>query len=379
MTRRDIVLSSQDKQLHLAIMPYLVRSACLTGYVELAHSLGINPFALLKEVGLDRDSFVDPERKIPVDATHRLLELSAVAAQIEDFGLQLAVARPLSFLGPLALSMRDASTLREALQLASRYLPLHHEGAVLTVEDLGDGAICKLEVIGGQGLPTRQSLETAIGVAYRLIRQLLGVAWKPRPVWFSHNAPANMSGHLKIFGPWVEFGRDCSGILLAARDLDAPLPTADPMMAEHVKQYLEPMLAKVNVTLSERTRQLVYELLPTGSCFAELMAQRLGMNQRTLHRYLARDGETFSSIVDGVRVDLARRYVEEGDRSLSEISDLLGFSALSSFSRWFGARFASSPTAWRANKNRQAKGVTTSLGDNTVAPLPVLRSVSGRR
>lgn len=109
------------------------------------------------------------------------------------------------------------------------------------------------------------------------------------------------------------------------------------------------------------------------------MAQRLGMNQRTLHRYLARDGETFSSIVDGVRVDLARRYVDEGGRSLSEISDLLGFSALSSFSRWFGARFASSPTAWRANKNRQAKGVTPPLGDNTVAPLPVLRSVSGRR
>ncbi len=360
-------------------MPYLVRSACLIGYVDLASRLGLDPFALLKEARLDRDCLIDPERKIPVEAVRQLLHLSGSAAGVDDFGLRLVGARPSSFLGPLALAVRDAATLRQALETVCRYLPLHREGVFLSLETLGDAAVFKLAAISGGGPPARQSVESGLGTFHRLIRQLLGDAWRPRPVWFSHNAPANITTHLNMFGPWVEFGRDWSGILLAARDLDAPLPAADPIMAQHVKQYLEPMLAKVNATLSERTRQLVYDLLPTGSCFAELMAQRLGMNQRTLHRYLARDGETFSSIVDGVRVDLARRYVDEGGRSLSEISDLLGFSALSSFSRWFGARFASSPTAWRANKNRQAKGVTPPLGDNTVAPLPVLRSVSGRR
>ena len=51
------------------------------------------------------------------------------------------------------------------------------------------------------------------------------------------------------------------------------------------------------MTLCERARQLVYQLLPIGRCFVEELAQRLDMNSRTLHRYLARDGETFSSIV----------------------------------------------------------------------------------
>jgi AraC-like DNA-binding protein len=341
-------------------MPYLVRSACLTGYVKIARSLGLDPFALLREAGLDTDCLVDPERKIPVAAVRRLLNLSGTAAGVDDFGLRLAGARPLSFLGPLTLAVRDTATLREALEAASRYLPLHHEGAVLSLEELGESAACKLEVIGGRGLPARQSLESAVGVAHRLIRQLLGDAWRPRPVWFSHGAPADISTHLNMFGPWVEFGRDFSGILLAARDLDAPLPAADPIMAQHVKQYLEPMLAKVHATLSERARQLVYELLPTGSCFVELLAERLDMNPRTLYRYLARDGETFSSIVDAVRADLARRYVEEGGRSLSEISELLGFSALSSFSRWFRTKFASSPMAWRANKRGRTRSVYSS-------------------
>jgi len=153
-----------------------------------------------------------------------------------------------------------------------------------------------------------------------------------------------------MFGPSVEFGGDCTGILLETRDLDAPLPAADPMMARHVKQYLEPMLVQANVTLSEEVRRLVYDLLPLGRCFVELLAQRLDMKPRTLHRHLARDGETFSSVVDSVRLDLAQRYVEDQSRSLSEVSDLLGFSELSSFSRWFRAKFASSPMIWRASE-----------------------------
>jgi hypothetical protein len=100
-------------------MPLLVRSACLTGYVELAHSLGLDPFRLLREVGLDRACLFDPERKISVDAAHRLWEMSARAARIENFGLRLAETRRLSNLGPLALGTRDAATLREALETAS--------------------------------------------------------------------------------------------------------------------------------------------------------------------------------------------------------------------------------------------------------------------
>ncbi len=352
-------------------MPYLVRSACLMGYVDLASRLGLEPLALLKEARLDRDCLVDPERKIPVEAVRQLLNLSGSAAGVDDFGLRLVGARPSSFLGPLALAVRDAATLRQALEAVCRYLPLHREGVFLTLETLGDEAVFKLSAISGGGPPARQSVESGLGTFHRLIRQFLGDGWRPRPVWFSHSAPPNISTHLEMFGSWVEFGRDCSGILLAARDLDAPMSTADPMMAEHVKRYLEPMLAKVNVTVSERTRQLVYELLPAGNCFVELMAERLEMNPRTLHRYLAKDGETFSSIVDAVRVDLARHYVEEGDRSLSEVSDLLGFSALSSFSRWFGGKFASSPTAWRAKK---AGGDTWQAGlANSACSIPDAR------
>jgi AraC-like DNA-binding protein len=158
---------------------------------------------------------------------------------------------------------------------------------------------------------------------------------------------------LRLFGPWVEFGRDCNGILLEASDLDVPLPGADPAMARHVKQYLEPMLAQSDVSLSEQVRRLVCDLLVSHRASVEQVASRLGMNRRTLHRQLARDGETFSSIFNAVRIDLARRYIEDRGLPLSEVAHLLGFSELSGFSRWFRAQFGRSPMSWRqAERNR---------------------------
>jgi AraC-like DNA-binding protein len=329
-------------------MPRLIRSAVLTDYVEVARSFGLDPYRLLKEARLDRSCLLDPDIKISADACHWLLEASASAGQTEDFGLRMSEARRLSNLGPLALAMRDAATLREALQAAIRYMRLHTDVFLLSLEDSDDLAIVKAELIGSRLSHVRQIMEMAIGVGYRVMRQLLGSSRQTWPVWFSHSAPKNMTTHLRVFGPRVEFGREVNGILCERGDLDMPLPAADPVMARHVKQYLEPLLAHADATVSEKVRQQVYELLPSGHCSAEWTASRLGMDRRSLHRHLARDGKTFSAIVDAVRADLARRYVEDRGRCLSEVAYVLGFSATSAFSRWFRGRFGCSAMSWRA-------------------------------
>ena len=334
-------------------MPLLVRSACLTGYVEVARSLGLDPFNLVREVGIDRSCLVDPDIKIPIDPVIRLLEMSASAARVEDFGLRMAETRHLSNLGPVALAARDAATLREGLEAAIRYLSLHNEAMLLSLEVVGDVVICKSDLIAERCSVGRQAIELVVGVTHRFIRQLSGGAWRSRPVWFSHGPPADLTSHLRLFGPWVDFGRECNGILLGAGDLDAPLPASDPAMSRHVKQYLEPLLVQTQVTVSEQVRRLVYDLLASHHASTDQVASRLGMNRRALHRQLVQEGTTFSSIFDDVRVDLARRYVEERRLPLTEVAHLPGFSELSGVSRWFHAQFGRSALAWRqAERNR---------------------------
>jgi AraC-like DNA-binding protein len=255
--------------------------------------------------------------------------------------------RRLSDLGPLALAMRDAGTLREALQSASRYVCLHTDSLLLSLKETDNLAMLEIKSLVDESAPSRQGKELAVGVFHCAIRELLGNSPDSWQVWLPHSAPKNISRHRWVFGPRVEFGHSLSGLLFARRDLDAPLPGADPVMARHVKRYLDPMLARSHSTVNERVRQLVYEQLPTGRCAAEQAASSIGMDRRTLHRHLGRFGETFSSIVDEVRSDLALRYLEERRRSLNEVALLLGFSAPSALSRWFRNRFGCSPTSWR--------------------------------
>ena len=329
-------------------MPKFIRSACLTNYVDVARSVGLDPYGQLKVVGLSRACLVDPDTIIRASAVGRLLEASAQAAGIEDFGLRMAETRRPSILGPIGLVLQEEPTLRKALESFRRYLRLHSDSLELTIEEEEDTAIIREERTAQARVLAPQVSELTIGALHRILRSLLGAAWKPERVCFSHAGPPSTATHVRFFGCPVDFRCDFNGIVCAARDLDTRLPKADPVMARYARQYLDSLLAEPDATTADKVRQLVRALLPSGRCSIEEVSQHLGMDRRTVHRHLVRDKETFSSIVDTVRVEQAPRYLESGERPLADVAELLGFSGLSALSRWFSRRFGRSASAWRA-------------------------------
>jgi hypothetical protein len=96
-------------------MPYLIRAACLTDYVEVAHSVGIEPNRMIDAVDLPRACLDNPDLKISLSAFSRLLEVSAKAAKVDNFGLRLSERRLLSNLGPVGLLAREQRTVRAAM------------------------------------------------------------------------------------------------------------------------------------------------------------------------------------------------------------------------------------------------------------------------
>ncbi len=322
--------------------PALLRSASLTDFADVAREVGLNARALLAEAGLPADALSNPDLKVPADAVRHLLELCAERSGDQAFGLRLALARRLSNLGLLGLLIREEPTLRRALDAIVRFVHLHNAALYLKIEEAGGFVVIREELIVGKGAPVRQSTELAIGVLFRFLTVFLGPRWRPRQVCFAHSAPSDRSLHTRLFGPHVEFGHDFNGIVLNAGDLDLPNPTADPVIAGYARQMLEASLANVK-TVSDDVRQLVLVLLPAGHCAVDVVAQHLGVDRRTLHRWLVKEGETFSGIVDAIRCELVARYIDEGTRSLAQVADLLGFSAPSAFSRWHKQRFDQTP------------------------------------
>ncbi|MEJ8810598.1 AraC family transcriptional regulator ligand-binding domain-containing protein [Variovorax ureilyticus] len=318
-------------------MTALVRSASLTGFTEVATSCGLDPYALATEVGLPRRGLDEPDLMIPTQSVGQLLELAAARGREPAFGLRMAESRRLSNLGPLALLVRDERTLRDALEVLVTHIHMHNEALSVRVEQVGNLVSIRVEMGVGPGA-FRQSSELVIGVTFRVLSVFMGAGWQPRLVCFTHRAPADLRVHRRLFGRAVEFGHEFDGIVCNASDLDVPNPGADPVMVRYARRLLEQSSGK-RPRDSARVRELVVVLMPRGHCRVEVVAQHMGMDRRTLARRLAAEGTTFSAVVDNVRRDLLGGYLKDGARPLAEVSDLLGFSAPSAFSRWHRNQF----------------------------------------
>jgi AraC-like DNA-binding protein len=336
------------------MMKGLVRSASLTHFADVARDAGLDPYRMLSEFGLPADCLKDPELKVPIDAVRHLLEACAERSGVESFGLLMAEARRLSNLGPLGLLIREQPTLRLAVEAFVRYGSRLNDSLFLTVEESGEVVVVREELIVGGSGSVRQSTELAIGVAFRFLRTFLGSDWRPRRVCFAHDAPLDRSVHERVFGRSVEFGHAFNGIICSRLDLERPNPDADPELARLARQMLETNFGKAPEVIT-RVRELVVMLLGTGTCTIDRVAQYLGIDRRTVHRRLARDGATFSDLVEAVRRELAERYVKDPHRTLADVSSLLGFSAPSAFSRWYRQRFQAKPSEQRARRNTRAK------------------------
>ncbi|MFF8913309.1 AraC family transcriptional regulator ligand-binding domain-containing protein [Streptomyces sp. NPDC015032] len=331
-------------------MKPLVRNAALNGYVELSQSLGIDPKALMKSVGLDPVGLAVQDRWISGVAVTQLLELSAVASHREDFGLLLAERRRFANLGPISLVIREEPDVRSALGLLIRHDYMCNEMLRSRLVEANGLTTLKVGLELGEAMAARQATELAVGAFHGVLRTFLGARWQPVSVCFTHSAPEDLGTHRNIFGPVAEFDREFTGIVFCASDLNTPNAMSDPLLRNYARQYFDSIAVSRDTTVPDRVRELIEVLLPSGRCSIEQVASSLGVDRRTVHRYLAASGETFSSLLNATRTELAEQLVANPRRSLTEISGLLGFSGPSGFSRWFREQFGSSPREWRSGR-----------------------------
>lgn len=326
----------------------LIRSASLNGYVELVQSLGGDPHALMRHAGLSWRLLDNPETLIPSDAVRSLLEHTAASTDCEDFALRLAARRSLSNLGPISLVLKEEATPRQALDALCRYLRLLNASLITHVEDAGDSVIISENLLSSRPLAMRQSMELAVGVMFRILRELIGPQWRPLKVCFTHRPPADSAAHHSFFGRRVAFHQEFNGLVCAAADLALPQTPSNPGVARFARDYLDAALRHRGEGNRETVRQLIMALLPGGRCTAQQVAHHLRMDRRTLQRHLGQDGLTFTELLDQARSELAIRHLRDSDMPVGEIGQLLGFSAPSGFSHWFRAQFGCSVRQWRA-------------------------------
>ena len=335
-------------------MSPVVRAATLMNFAEVCRQAGQNPVAILRQVGLDPRALTTPDMRLEAGRVIEALEVAARTSGCDTIGLRMAESRQLSDFGALSLLITHQPTLREVLETLTQYRSLLNETLAITVETVGRTVVVREDLLIGAPEGARQSYELAIGVLVRVFRALLGARWRPVSVNFAHAPPSDRVIHHRMFGEGLVFGCDFNGVVCDLEDLDHQNPAADPALAAYARGFVETLPNTARSAWPDEVKRAVQVLLPAGGVTLPRVAEHLGLSPRTLQRRLDSKGTDFRQLIEEVRSDLALKLVSDETCSLTRVSQRLGYSQSSAFTRWFQTRFGVSPSIWRKALVREA-------------------------
>ena len=329
---------------------HFVRAASLTGYAEVARTVGLDPNRILRKVEIDPARLEDPDNRLPARSVAHLLELSAAESGCRHFALLLAERRSIATLGPLSLLIRDLETQREVLDAFIRYQRLLTDAVSFTVEEHGDTTLIHAQLMIEVEHENVQGVELAMAAVSQALVSLAGDRGRPESAHFLHKAPADLTAHKLQFRCPLHFESLFNGFCYSTRTLDNPVSRSEVKTHRYAEEYLETLRRAVEkISTADRIRAALRFLLPMGRGTLEQTSRHLGTHVRMLQRLLQEDGLTFGQLLNETRRSLCLGHLRDSHHSVQAISSLLGFSSASSFARWFQGEFGKSPSRWRAD------------------------------
>jgi AraC-like DNA-binding protein len=329
-------------------MTVLTRAARLTGYEDLARSVGVDPRQELRRVGIPIRSLENPDALISYESFLRLLENTAVNGSCPNFGLRLSQAQDISVLGPLAVLIGHARTISEAAHFAARYLFVHTPGnrvalVPVPLDSTQTDVSFTIELAGK--VPRSQGYELGLAFITRLVRMLGRGAIRPLLAMLPHARLGPLSAYTAAFGCPTRFESGVAALRFATAELERPLPEHDPMLKRLAQTYLDQNFPKGQELIADSVRELVRQFLSVGHATQQSVASALSIHPRALQRRLVGEGFRFIDIVDGVRRDLLVELLDRTARpNLLEVSLALGYSEQAALSRSCKRWFRCSPT-----------------------------------
>ena len=322
------------------------RAVTLTHYCEVARYAGLDPFVMLGRAGIHPGALRDPENWISANSILKLVEDSAQLSGRNDFGILLGRCRTFASLGPVALLMRHATTLRDAIDAMIEFRHLLNELLHLDLRDDGRTAVLEWNVI--PGLRSTQGINLLAAIAYRVLVDGPGFDWRPARVHFRQARPTHVATFQRLMQCPLEFDSAFDGMSFTSDCLDLTNRYAEPQLVVHARRLLNLMPGmRHDDTILDRTRSTIAMMITDGQVHCDDVARCLGMPVRTLQRRLDAEGESFSGLLNEVRRDLSVRYLSSSNQSITAVAYLTGYSALGSFTRWFVSEFGMSPGRWR--------------------------------
>lgn len=299
---------------------------------ELLAGVAARPGEDLTAQGLQR-----PGARLSLETCVGLFERARAMTNEPGLGIYLGLDMHLSSHGFVGFAAMTVPTVRDAVQVATRFAPTRTNAFRLRYVETPDEGALIIDELCDIG-----DARDLILFAFMLgLGRFVAVATRSRNLFgnadFAFDKPAYADRFLsQMRGMQCRFGQPQNRIRCAAVHLDVRLRNADPaalMMAR--AQCEKEMLA---LGFGEDIVPRVRGVLPApagGYRSLSEVARRLGFSERTLKRRLSARGASFSSVLDELRMETAMLMLQAANSSHEEIASRLGYSDASAFSKAF--------------------------------------------
>lgn len=321
--------------------------------------LGMRPpirQALLTEYGLTEDILQDPSSRVALTSLNGIL--NSAISHYNPFVLAecMGARMKLSSHGFTGFAVMTASNVGEALAIAQKYVALRIEFVSLRLE--AEHETCHLFINDTLNLhPLREAVLLALAYGfYSMGRMATGHKLFAR-VDLDFPEPPGLLAMTPTRSGLLRFGQPHNRFSFSSSYLDYPLLMADPVALRLALEQCEQEMTQLgrHGNFLSRVRQLIEqgctEKAGSGFPSVEQVAAALHLSSRTLKRQLAQHETSFSELLEESSKRRSVLLLEDHRLSIEHISERLGYSDLSNFTRAFKRWTGLTPKAYRQSRS----------------------------
>lgn len=323
---------------------------------QLLTGQGLNSDDCLKNTGVTLETLSRSDSRISLKQELAFYRNVLQLTQNPLIGLQIGTTYRLPTYGIWGYALMAAPTLRQAIMLGYRFLGLAFSYFQHSLSVEGGTAAMKMEPLEDYGDCLQLITDRELSAVHLILSELLGGALPLKQVRLMHTDVAHALEYQNHYHCEVVFGDPCNQLRFPSELLDAPLPQSDPNTVSLCTQQCEILMAKLSAQSSfvDEVRQII---LSRPGYFPDIdyVAEKLKLSSRTLRRRLKEEGSGYQEILNEIRFNLAKEYLQTTSLLLEEISVMLGYSDPGNFTHAFKRWTGCSPREFRAS-SQQTKG-----------------------
>ena len=304
--------------------------------------------ALATRFGFDLTVLDNPNGIIPMRTMNEIFAHAAEVMETDSCFFDIFHEMPIGQYSLYDYLFVCAPTVRDGCLAWVRYMPMRSNAVSIQFTNTVDGGYLEWAQQPDAG-DYRHVMYARLAWALKRVEVALNTPYAPVQAELAFPKPKGPSRFLKHYAHHLRFDAHRNAIHFTTEILDRkPAQNEKNLYAIIQKQAQQELtFCSRKASTASVIAEAIAERMRHGGGSLSEVATVLGMSGRSIQRALEEEGTSFRKLTEDIRKSAAIKYLKDTDLSIKEISYLLGFSEISTFSKAVKSWYGQTPSSLR--------------------------------